>query len=375
MNVAKVVRELANWPESGHLIVSLYLNTKWGGEEQREKVRIFVKDRLRSLEKEMEHQKNRWAAVKEDVRYIREYVDDLVALRRDADYDGIAVFCCDHENLRTVLRSRIPFPNAFHVAPRPRIRPLAHMYDEYERAIFADVGSTDAAIYVIDAGEIGRSLRVENDVPGRHKQGGWSQARFGRRIEEMMDHHHREVADHLTRIVYKTDCRNVILSGTERVVANFRTFLPRYVDDAVIARESLDRNPAPDKVVKTCILALQDAERRREESVMKSVTKLKANPKKVAAGLESVLEALAHGRVHRLLLSDRFAQSGFRCQSCGRIAEETSEECRICAEPVIPTDLAEAMVVSTVQRGGEVDEMVDRPELESLGGVAALLRY
>jgi peptide subunit release factor 1 (eRF1) len=376
MNVARAIRMLAQWPESGHLVLSLYLNTHWRDEQQREKVRIFVKDRLRELEKSFSGRKARWAAIRPDVKFIREYVDGLVSLSHDAEYDGIALICCDHEGLRTVIRSRIPFENAFHVAPRPRIRPLAHLYDEYETAIFADVGSTDAAIHLVEAGEIDRSVRIENDVPGRHKQGGWSQARFGRHIEDMMDHHHREVAEQLVRMADVTDCRNIVLSGADHVVSSFRTFLPRNVDDSVIAVESLPRDPDPEKVVEATIRCLRQAERAREEAVIRRVVEMRGNASKVAVGLENVLNALAHGRVQRLLLARDFAREGFSCRACGKLSEAESENgCSLCGEPVSSTDLAEAMVVAAIQRGGEVDEMVDRPELAEMGGVAALLRF
>ncbi len=39
------------------------------------------------------------------------------------------------------------------------------------------------------------------DVPGRHDQGGWSQARYERHIENIVDRHLREVADALDRCV------------------------------------------------------------------------------------------------------------------------------------------------------------------------------
>lgn len=375
MKVAKSIRMLAQWPESGHLVLSLYLNTAWRDEQQREKVRIFVKDRLRAVRREYGDRKGRLAAMEPDLEFIREYVDGLVAKEHDASYDGIALVCCDHEGLRTVLRSAIPFENAFQVAPRPRIRPLAHLYDEYETAIFVDVGSTDASIHLVETGEIDRSLRIESDVPGRHKQGGWSQARYGRRIDDLMDHHHRDVADQLVGMVYKVDCRNLVLAGTDRVVANFRTFLPRYVDNAVIAVESLGRDPSRDKVVAATVAALRNAERRREAAIMGEVVEMQANPSRVAAGLEDVLHALAHGRVRRLLLAREFQADGFLCRACGKLSGEETDMCMLCGEAVASTDLAEAMVVAAIQRGGEVDEMVERPDLAEMGGVAALLRY
>ena len=173
----------------------------------------------------------------------------------------------------------------------------------------------------------------------------------------------------------QADVRNIVLSGTDHVVASFRSWLPKRVDDCVIGTLNLDRSPARDRVVVATVRALGEAERAREKAIVRQVLDLKTSGSRVAVGLEDVLHALAHGRVHRLLLSERFDKSGFRCQACGKLGEQPPESCELCGEPVISCDLAEAMVVSAIRRGGEVDELVERPELDEMGGVAALLRY
>ena len=65
----------------------------------------------------------------------------------------------------------------------------------------------------------------------------------------------------------------------------------------------------------------------------------------------------------------------YSCTSCGKLGEKPPESCELCGEPVVSTDLGEAMVVSAIQRGADIDEIVGHGEFEELGGVAALLRY
>jgi peptide subunit release factor 1 (eRF1) len=375
MDVIKEVRALANWPESGHLVFSLYLDTKWSDAQQREKVRIFVKDRLKQVEKDHASRRARWEELEEDVGWIREYVDGLVAQHHDTEYDGIAVFACGAEGLRTVIRSRISFPNRFFLAPRPRIRPLAHLYDEYEAAAFADIGRTDASIYLIRAGEIEEHHRSETRPQPEGRTGHYSTPRIESRAEDHMHRHHQEVAEQLVRLVHREEVRNIVLSGTEHVVASFRRHLPKGVDEYVIAHLSLDRDPSRDAVVSATVEALRDAERRREENVVRQVIELQANPSRVAVGMPRVLRALEQGRVHRLLVSDGLERQGFRCAACGKLGESPPESCELCGEPVVSTDLVEAMVVSAVQRGAEIDEIPGNAAFEELGGVAALLRY
>jgi peptide subunit release factor 1 (eRF1) len=375
MDVAKEVRALANWPESGHLVISLYLNTRWSDEQRREKVRIFVKDRLKEIERDHSSRKLRWADLSGDVDWIRDYVDGLVAQHHDKEYDGIALFACGAEGLRTVFRSRIPFADMCHVGPRPRIRPLAHLYDEYEAALFCDVGLTTATLYLVTAGEVESVLSLENESPARDRYRGWSRERHGQRIDDHTERHLKEVADQIVRIVNREELRNVLLSGTERVVGGLRRLLPGSYDDMVIATASLGRNPTRDAVVAATVEALVAAERKREQNLVRQLLELSGNPDRAAIGLDAVLAALERWRVHRLLLGEKFERPGFRCLACGKLGERPPESCEMCGEPVISTDLAEAMTVAAIQRGGEVDEIVNHPEFEELGGVAALLRY
>jgi peptide subunit release factor 1 (eRF1) len=373
MEVREAVRELANWPESGHLVVSLYLDTAFSDESRRETARIFVKDALREVERE-----SRGAhagALADDLDWVRDYTDSVLFKKRDAQYNGIAVFICGAQNLRTIFRSRIPFTNAIHVAPRPRIRALAHLYDEYETAVFASIAPTEAEIHLISAGEVTNSLRIETEEEDRYRARGWSRSRYDRKNEDRTGKHLREVAHQMTRVVYRHELRNIVLSGSERLIGSFRRLLPRPVDDSIILLKNLGRNPSRNEFVPATVDALVAAERERERMVVGLVLEMRGRQDRVVVGLDPVLTALEHGRVHRLLISNRFDRPGFRCQACGKLGENPPESCELCGEPVISTDLAEAMVVAAIQRGGEVDEIVGRDDFEELGGVAALLRY
>ncbi|MCU0727628.1 MAG: hypothetical protein MUE73_17860 [Planctomycetes bacterium] len=372
MDVEREIRALANWPESGHLVLSVYLDASRTDEHARQKLRIFIKDRVKQLEKEMAGRRSRWAAVEEDVRFIERYVEGLLAGLHDSEYNGIALFCCEHEGLRSVIRSRIAFPNAFHVAPRPRIRPLAHLYDEFETALFVDAGQSHAAIYLVAAGEIDRVVTIENEITPRPKPGRLPPSGRG---DDQAGAHYRQVSDHLVREADEAGVRNVLLSGTSQAVASLKRLLPKRLAEHVIAELSLGKNPSREQVRESAVKALREAERAREEAVVRQVLEMKTQAARVAVGVDQVLRALAHGRVHRLLISDRFVRAGFRCTSCGKLGEKPPESCELCGEPVVSTDLGEAMVVSAIQRGADIDEIVGHAEFEELGGVAALLRY
>ena len=51
MDPKKEIRALAKIPETNYPFISLYLNTKWEDEKQRERVRLFVKNELKKAKK------------------------------------------------------------------------------------------------------------------------------------------------------------------------------------------------------------------------------------------------------------------------------------------------------------------------------------
>ena len=74
------------------------------------------------------------------------------------------------------------------------------MLDEYGRYGVALVDSESARLMTVNLGEIDDGNDVDDDVTGRHKQGGWSQSRFQRHIDEEIDDHLRHAATALNTL-------------------------------------------------------------------------------------------------------------------------------------------------------------------------------
>ena len=66
-------------------------------------------------------------------------------------------------------------------------------------------------------------------VPGQHDQGGWSQARYERHIEEHVRAHFKETAGQLFDLAQHRPFRLLVIGGTEEVVAGFIETLHPYV--------------------------------------------------------------------------------------------------------------------------------------------------
>src|SRR5436309_1385938 len=79
-----------------------------------------------------------------------------------------------------------------------------------------------------------------DDVPGRHDQGGWSQARFQRHTEKLVAEHLKEVAEELDRRVRRMRSPQVIVVSSEEVRAEFEELVSSETKNAIVGWTSAD---------------------------------------------------------------------------------------------------------------------------------------
>src|SRR6185503_1829174 len=125
--------ELAKLPPAARPVVSVYLNTRWADEDQRERVRIFLKNHLREA---------RAAAQPpaEDERLIGQV--ELV------DTSGVALIA-GGDGLREVLPVRAAFEDVFVVDRTPYLRPLAGMAQDVVPALVVFVDGESARLVAL----------------------------------------------------------------------------------------------------------------------------------------------------------------------------------------------------------------------------------
>jgi predicted RNase H-like nuclease (RuvC/YqgF family) len=83
-------------------------------------------------------------------------------------------------------------------------------------AVLADTNF--ARILVIATGAVVDAREVTGVKTRRTDQGGWSQARFQRHIENFHLHHAKEVVEALARIVQQEGIEHVLLAGDEVIL-------------------------------------------------------------------------------------------------------------------------------------------------------------
>ncbi|HEY2665602.1 MAG TPA: Vms1/Ankzf1 family peptidyl-tRNA hydrolase, partial [Actinomycetota bacterium] len=133
--------------------------------------------------------------LRKDVQKVRAW------LLEHSDWDdgahGLAIFVSNPRDLFEIFKLARPVSSAVAVEAAPYLEPLAVLVPS--RAVCVALVERDRArIFCGDEFALEEVLEErDDDVPGRHDQGGWSQPRYQRHIEDHVDRHLSDVAGKL----------------------------------------------------------------------------------------------------------------------------------------------------------------------------------
>jgi peptide chain release factor subunit 1 len=257
---------------------------------------------------------------------------------------GAAVFACELAGLLETIR--LPYPIASRVVldETPYVEPLLRAPTERWCVLLAN--RRNARIFIGPPRELEETDRVEDNVHSQHRQGGWSQPRYQRAIEEDV----RDHLDHVAAVVFahlKARVFDRLLIGApQETVGDLERRLHPYLRERLAGQVRLDvENANVDEVRAAAGAAVEEIEIRREAEAIERLRQGIGAGGRAAAGAEDVQRALDEARVGTLLLADGYKSNGERA------------------------------VEKALDSGAEVLVIRHHEDLGPLGGIAALLRY
>jgi peptide subunit release factor 1 (eRF1) len=366
------LRTLSQMATAPSPVVSVYLNTHWRDEHQRERARVFLKNELRRA------RVGATAELDADLAWVERQGEALVGKSEACpNARAIALFACRSAGLREVLPLRAPVDDFFVVGAGPHLRRLAALIEAAPLALIVLVDGVSARLVPLLADGAGEVVTLEGDVHGRHRQGGWqllAQSRYQRHIQEQRGHHFDAFAAALTELVDELGVERILLAGSPRAVAVFRSHLDRRIGRMVAGAIAGAAHEPVDVLVARAMELLGRRKAKNEAAEVQEVVVEAAKGGAATAGVEATLDAASRGAVRRLYLLKTFHEAGRRCSACGVIQPGSGGDCRVCGGDTEALELGEALVERVVATGGSVD-MVEEPWLGRVEGVAALLRY
>jgi hypothetical protein len=371
------IRLLAGIRSSADPVVSVYLDTCWRDEHQRERVRLFVDDESRKARTKRPDD----AALGRTLDRIADYTKGLVEQAYDEGIDGVALFASESESLfRAVSVQRSFAPQRFSVGVGPDVIPLVRLWAQYPPAAVALVDARGARILETGLGEVVTEGQVVGDVHRRHAMGGWSQKRYQRGIRRQIQQNHRQAAALLEGLLELDPRQLFAIAGPDRVIADFRRELSPRVEERVFwtfanPRERSDREAqVRDDLLQQLFDSLVTHARMRAEHDVDAAVGEALAGGSACVGPKDVVLAANEGRVHRLLMHEDLMAPGFLCQVCGALDIHSPDACDYCGGKLQAVPLAQELARKVLLAQGQVEIVEASPRLASHRGLAALLR-
>jgi peptide chain release factor subunit 1 len=369
-----LLRELATFRAEKGCATSLYLNLDPSevptARDADSRMNALLTSAEKTDRKDLTHEQR--GALKADFARIARWFDE------EFDRDGaqaVAVFAAGLDNFWSTMALPEPVPDRFKVGHDFFLAPLVPVVARADGTIVAVVGREQGHLYRLESGRLKEIVDHFDETPGQHDQGGWSQARYQRHIEKLVQEHLKGVAEVLDRSRRQLQVPKVVLVCSEEMRSEFTDALSAEVRDAVVGWAPAEAHSGPSQLLEAVTPVLEEAEAQDEAEVLARWREEAGRTARAASGWEQTLEAASDGRVELLLFQEGIDHPAFRCPACGRAAA-SGGSCPLDGTTLEETDAGLDLAVhQTLTHGGAVWAIRHQQDLAPVEGIGALLRY
>jgi peptide chain release factor subunit 1 len=311
-------------------------------------------------------------ALKRDFERIERYFDQEFS--RDGAH-GFALFCAGLDKLWIQLQLPDRVPDKIKVERDFYLAPLAPLVGRGDGALVAAVNRERGSLYRLRGGRLDQAADLSEEQPRRHDQGGWSQSRFQRHVDELAAEHLRDVADEVNRRIRRNRHVRLVVVGPEEQRTEFEELLSQEARQALAGFASAEAHAGPPELLAAAAPLLERARAAEESAQLDRWREEIGRNGRAVAGWAGTLEAASDGRVELLLYDEGAQRPAWQCPKCGRASAEGGS----C--PLDGTELEQRRegldlaLHQTLAHGGGVCVVRERQDLEPLEGIGALLRY
>jgi peptide subunit release factor 1 (eRF1) len=372
--VGKHLEKLAAYEPQEVPVVSLYLNLA-ADQHGRENYDAFLRKAFAEHLEAFDPSSAERASLERDIERITEYLAG--DLHRAAN--GLAIFSASGAGeFFEAIQLDVPFDNHwFFIGAVPHIYPLVRLVDQYPRYASVLVDTNSARILVFGLGALELQTEVTGTKTRRSSMGGWSQARYQRRAENLHQQHLKEVVETLDGIVRRDNIQHIIVAGDDVVVPLLRDAMPKHLVERLVDVLKLDRHAGEDAIVEATLEALRQKDAATDAERVREVVDAWHSGGLGVAGPEATLRALELGQVDELLITAMPQE----LKSVQTLPDDAAPA-PVVVETTATVDSAPAQIhlsdelVTRAQQTAASVRMIEDPELlKPLGGVAARLRF
>jgi peptide subunit release factor 1 (eRF1) len=370
--VRDLLAELARIDSETSRVVTAYVATRWADEHQRDRTRVFLKHALARARAEASD-----ADLVDDLDWIEAEGARLVDQAELATAAGVALFACRALGLRERRAFRIPCDERLVVGDRPALTELVRLAAETAPLLVVFVDGESARLISVGADGEEDEVDLRHDVIGRHRQGGWAllaQSRYRRHIEATRSRHFEAVVEAVADVVDAHGIAHVVLAGEDRAVSLFQEHLPAAAAARVVGTMPAPRYETASELAARALDMATAAIAAEQAAAVASVLVEAAKSGRAVAGMDSVLDAIGRGAVHRLFVARGLDVPGRRCTGCGAVQPGREPRCVRCGGATRTVSVVDEVIARAIATGSAVD-VVAAAQLREVGGIAGQLRY
>jgi peptide chain release factor subunit 1 len=369
------LRELARFRSPSECAISLYVDldpavtpTPTVADTRVSSLLSDAGKRIDAKRERLTHQERE--GLERDLGRIREFYDN--EFERDGAR-GVAVFVSG--DYWSTLSLPDPVPDVVDLGRGFNIGPLAPHVGRGDGALVALVGRERGQLFRLVGGRLREVVDRTEEQPGRHDQGGWSQARYQRHIENLVAEHLREVASELDQVVRNLEGPKVVVVGSDETRSEFIETLPHEVKNALVGTTEAEAHVDANGLLAVVQPLLEEAGVADERAAIERWRERAAKGTRASSGWAETLEAASDARVELLLYDEGANKPAHECQKCGRASLEGGE-CPLDGTPLEPRDSGFDLAVhQTLLHGGSLLAVRHHVDLGPVEGLAALLRF
>jgi peptide chain release factor subunit 1 len=368
------LRELAGFRTENGCAISLYLNLDPSEvptpRDAQTRMNAVLSEAEKADRSELTHDARE--GLKRDFQRIKRWFDDEFD-REGAQ--GLAIFAAGNDNVWTTMSLPEPVRDGVRIGRDFYLAPLVPLVARSDGTIVAFVGREQGQLYRLRAGRLEEIVQQFDEQPGQHDQGGWSQARYQRHIEKLVQEHLKGVAEELDRSRRQLHSPKIVIVCSEDMRGEFIEELPKEARDAIVGWAPAEAHASPTQLLEAVMPVIEQSTAKDEADAIERWREEAGRNGRAAAGWADTLEAASDGRVELLLFQQGADRPAYRCPACGRAAVDDGS----CPLDGTRLERAEAgldlAVHQTLAHGGAVWAIRHHDDLGPVEGIGALLRY
>ncbi len=345
---------LADYESDSMSVVSVYLDLK--PDQPAQPFTAFLEHAMKEHEDALQ-----------DLEKIRAYLESEKPASQ-----AIAIFASSKEPslFETVPLEALLGGHRLYIDREPHVFPLERLVDQHRSYVALLVNTNAARLHVFSAGAAERQVTVKNKKGKRVSAGGWSQARYQRRVENLHVKHMKEVAEAVDRLVREENIARVLVAADDVALPLLREQLAPATTELLTEVGGVDIKTPESELFRVTVEAFREADLQSDKDRVDALLNAYRAGGLATVGVTGVRAALERGQVDRLLVPATPSKSN---------ADQATADAEMAGPKEQRSELDEAAIEELVtlarRTDAEITFIEDARLLAPARHVGAMLRY